>query len=404
MHIETIITPISPPSVPKQTKQITSDQDLPVSFNSLSIIEITFLNITTPVHAEMYFPTDHLPMESVGSLSIQCFENEMRADSKCIQPAATFNHTKLAELYPRLQSLTLTGVFPLNTTSNLSFPWDPLPMTLPFNLTRSNSHPQLYMERYSTPVKNSRFIRSLVVVGNLQFDISQVCPYDKQLDVLVVRNYRFSTIPADCFRPIAETISTLAYLDLTANHMVELSSDTFKGLQSLVELQLSSNHLTQLKLGLFDDLTNLRTLNLDNNRLTSIKTGTFTKLISLNRLYMHENHLSIIEHQSLPTYSHNLTFLDFRWNNLEKLPFDCITLPNLDLCDCDHNRRLSIQNLSEIISYFDPVRMYLVQPLAYYGETFSHTDVGLMHETDQSEISLRDSAVTSINYNSSWPL
>lgn len=399
LQVETIVTPLSP--LPAQ--QILPDMDFPKGLTNISHIELTFLNISSSLNIEPYLPAADTPLGAVGSLSIQCYEKENISGSRCQRHPVTLNHQNLPGLFPRLQSLTLSGVIPQNNSSSLAFPWDSSTMMLPLNLTYSKFHRHLYSGEFKIQSEDFRFTRSLVLVGRIPFDICQICPYVKQLDTLVIRSNRYSTVPSNCFWPGNGTSSLLSYLDLTSNHIVKIPLSVFKGLHSLIELQLSSNRLTEYEVGLFDDLTSLMILNLDRNNVSEIKAGTFTQLISLKKLYMHDNNnLAVIEPGSLPTFSHNLTFLDFRWCDLEKLPFDCITLPNLDLCDCDHNKRLSISNLSEIISYFDPIKMYLVQPLAYYRETFSHSDVGLMHETDQSEISLRDCAVTSIDFSNSW--
>lgn len=401
LHIETVVTPQSPPPPP----QLPADTAIPDGLTEISHLQLTFVNITDTLDIEPYLMTTQSSLRSVGSLSIQCFEGDRRANHNCTTPVVNFNHTKLPDMLPNLQALTLTGVFPLNTTANLSFPWDLKSMALPLNLTHSKFKKQLYSDGFITQKGDNKFSRDLVVAGNMLIDISQICPYERHLNVLSIRYYGLRSIPADCFTPDHGEKSQLFYIDLSRNYLTELPSTLFRGLECLTDLYMAHNPITKLEIGTFDDLSKLRTLSMDYNDIREVKNGTFTKLISLKSLFFHGNFkLTHIEPGSLPTYSHNLTFIDLRWCNLLKFPVDCVTLPNLDLCDCDHNVNLSIKNLMEIISYFDPVRMYLVQPLAYYGGTYSHSDVAPMHETDQSGIGLRDCAVTSIDYNSSWPM
>ena len=401
LHIETIITPSSPP----QTQQLPPLSTIPVGLMDVGFIQLTFVNITEPTNIEPYLMSTNIPLSSVGSLSIQCFEGDKRANRNCTKPVVNFNHTKLPELYPYLQSLTLVGVFPLQKDSNLSFPWDQGLKVLPLNLTHSMFEQQLYSDGYISQRGDNKYSRALVIIGDMRMDVTNICPYKRHLNVFALKHYGLKSIPSDCFAAAFEEKSHLFYVDLSWNYLTELPPVLIRGLETLTDLHIAHNPIRNLEVGTFDDLIKLRTLNMDYNDIQEIKAGTFSKLISLKRFFFHGNfNLTKIEYGSLPTFSHNLTFIDLRWCNLLTLPVDCITLPNLDLCDCDHNHKLSIANLWDIISYFDPVRMYLVQPLAYYGETYNHGSVGLMHETDQSELSLRDCHVTKIDFNSSWPM
>ena len=398
LHVEQVITPESPP--PSNKIQATG---IPPGVRH---IQLTFINITEPVSIESYLMITAEPLVDVGSLIVQCFEGDKEANEVCSKPVVHFNVTSLEHTFPHLQALTLCGVFTQDTVANLSFPWDPNPLLLQLNLSHSKyNQKQLYNGGFPTQSENRKFTRALVVNGDMHIDIKQICPYQRSVNMLSIKQYPSKSIPADCLTPTEGHESDLYYLDFTGTKITELPQKLFKGLSKLKALHLPGLPITNISPGTFDDMASLQTLDIDYADLREIKAGTFANLVSLRRMFLHGNHrLTIIEPNSFPIFSHNLTFVDLRWCDLHTLPVDCLRLPNLDLCDCDHNLNLSLRNLSGLISYFDPVRMYLVQPLAYYGETRSHLDVGIMHETDQSELSLRDCDVTHLDFNSSWTM
>ena len=276
-------------------------------------------------------------------------------------------------------------------------------MNLPLNLTHSKFRQRLVRDGHGLQSNNGDIIRTLVVNISAPVAVEKVCTYDRQLNTIILEGINVSYIPIDCFTPTKDKPSSTYFLDLSQNPLEHIENGTFTGLSKLESLHIRCCKLKSLQVGVFDDLTNLKLLNLDYNQLTRLSAGLFTKLASLEKLFLHYNHIHHIEHQTFPIYSHNLTFIDMKNNKLEVFPYDCLTLPNLDLCDCTNNK-ISMENFTEIISYFNPVKMYFVQPLAYYGETYNPTDVAIMHEAEQAEISLRNNNANRPTFSNSWSL
>lgn len=342
-------------------------------------------------------------MDALGSLEVQCLLQTAKK-TYCHKGQVSYDAVQLSKLFPHLQALSLAGAYPVgNAAKSLNFPWDHMPMDLPLNFSHSDFKVKQSTRGYRLNVDVHQMTRTLSVIGHAGLDIKSVCTYKKSLNNIILSHDTLTSLPPNCFSPKAKGRSVLFYLDLANNEFEKLPDTIFQGLTALETLHLSSCRITELQVGTFDDLINLQLLNLDYNILTQLRAGVFTKLISLKSLFIHQNMITHMDYQSLPAYSQNLTFVDLRWNQLITFPYDCLTLPKLSLCDCDHNH-ISIRNLSDIISYFDPIRMYLVQPLAYYGESYSYKDVSVMHETDQSEISLRDNNIRTIDFDMSWPV
>lgn len=380
----------------------------------LGFISFTFHNFSDNKSEviEDRLPYRNLSMDSVGALSIQCPRDAARdslgsyslgaySRTYCAGQQLTLNKSHLRELYPNLQSLFLAGVHSTDQREKLKFPWYIRSMTLPLNLSHSHFRQNLITDAYRQKVGSQQFVRTLGISGSTTDDIDNICPYRLQLNTLVLERNNIRYIPLNCFYPGHSQPSSLYYLDLTNNPLSRLRNGTFNGLTQLESLHLQNCELVELQPGLFDDLTNLKLLNLDSNKLEALHAGIFSKLSSLKNLFVHKNSLYHVEYHSLPIYSPNLSIVDFRSNRLLTFPYDCLTLPNLNLCDCDHNR-ISTSNLTDIVSHFNPIRMYFVQPRAFYGESYNIADIGTMHENDQSEISLRDNQIRSIDFDESW--
>ena len=367
-----------------------------------------FINLTVSGNVENVLPYHSLPMNTLASLIVQCVnqvpERSEYLKSYCTKQEVRQNITRLQHLYPHLQSLSLIGVHLADIREKFEFPWDNRTMDLPLNLSYSIFHRRLVGDGHGLRSNIRKIIRALVVNVSTSIAIEKACPYDRQLNTIIFEGINVSYIPIDCFTPTNKAEqSVLYFLELSQNPLRRLYNGTFTALTRLESLHIRCCMLTELPSGLFDDLTNLKLLNLDYNQLTKLQTGIFSKLTSLEKLYLHYNHLHHVEHQSFPIYSHNLSYIDFKNNKLESFPYDCLTLPNLDLCDCTNNN-ISMENFTEIISYFNPVKMYFVQPLAYYGETYNPTDVAIMHEAAQAKIYLRNNKVRRFAFNNKWSL
>ena len=375
--------------------------------SELRYLSLSFINLTAHGNVQDVLPYKSLPMRTLASLIIQCInlipENPVNLKRYCTKREISQNLTILRSLYPHLQALSLSGVRITDTRTKLEFPWDNQTMILPLNLTHSKFRQRLVRDGHGLQSNKSEIVRTLMVNVTSPVAIEKVCPYDRQLNTLVLEGIKLLYVPADCFTPSTSKQSTLYFLELSQNPLSRIENGTFTGLRRLESLHIRCCELQDLQVGLFDDLTNLKLLNLDYNQLTKLQAGIFSKLISLEKLYLHYNHLLHVDHQSFPIYSHNLTFIDLKNNRLGSFPYDCLTLPNLNRCDCANNN-ISMNNFTKVMSYFDPIRMYFVQPLAYYGETYNPTDVAIMHEAEQAEINLRNNTVKRFLFNDSWSL
>lgn len=372
----------------------------------LGYLSFNFLNYTNAKYIDDILPYKDIRMHTVGSLVIQCLEGIPKTDlprTYCLwKHQLNLNKSRLPVLFPELQTLYLSAVYSTELGRKLQFPWYNETMKLPFNLSHSIFRQKLAPDGYHQKFGSQKFVRTLGIAGSPSIEIDHICPFEQRLNTIVFEYNQLRSVPSECFLSREGVPSLLYYLDLTGNVLVRLHDRTFMGLNRLETLTLRRSQIIDLQAGLFDDLVNLQQLDLDHNSLTFLRAGIFSKLVSLKLLFIHDNDLYYIEDSSFPIYSPNLTFVDLRWNKLHTFPYDCLKLVNLNLCDCDHNN-ISI-NLMEIMKHFDPIQMYFVQPLAFHSESYKPTDVGIMHENDQSEIRLRNNSIRTIHFHSSWTL
>lgn len=380
-------------------------QEAPLAgLKNVNTISLTFLNFSGKVYVEKLLPTIS-PMKEIATFSVQC-QSHTTSVTYCKKGRVYYNAARLRNLFPKLQTMNLAGVYPSTTFSHLDFPWTNEYLALPFNLSYSTYERNRIKRDKLRSQEMHQYDRALTLVSNVDIILDQFCTYQKDVHTIVFIKHGARKIPSDCFnrRPLAS--SKLQYLDLSDNHFRKLPDDIFANLTELTSLHISGSKLEELQPHLFDDLIKLKVLNLDYNYVTTVSKGLFANLISLETLFFHQNLLKSIEYPSFPAYSFNLTFVDLRWNKLESLPYDCLTLPNLERCDCDHNQ-ISFKNrssLKEVMLVFNPVRMYQVQPLAYYGAAKRSADNGPMNENDQHQISLRDNKIQEIQFNNSWSM
>ena len=389
------------------TSSFKSSQSFLKGLSELRYISLVFLNITEKSNVQQVLPYNHLPIQTLGTFIVQCIQEDKkgfaRSRTYCSNKEVSLNTTDLRRHYLHLQTLSFNGVHLVDERVQLQFPWDSLSMDLPLNMSHSKYRQRLVRDGHSLHSGSQQIIRSLVVNVSTPVVIENICPYERQLNTVVLEGIDLRYIPLKCFTPEKSNQTKLFFLELFENPLHHIINGTFSGLTKLESLHLRYCKLQELKVGIFDNLVNLKLLNLDFNQLKVLQSGVFSKLVSLENLFLHYNDLYHVDYHSLPIFSRNLIFVDFKNNKLESFPYDCLTLPNLGLCDCDNNS-ISIHNLKEVISYFDPVEMYFVQPLAYYGESYNPTDVAIMHETDQAEINLRNNEVKSVLFNNNWSM
>ncbi|XP_067935780.1 toll-like receptor 13 [Watersipora subatra] len=342
-------------------------------------------------------------MTSVGSFEVTCYHESLHTSRVyCDHSMIPYQPSLLPLIFPHLQTLSLAGVYPQNTESKLGFPWDQNNKKLPLNLSESRLNQELPNDKNHADI-HGIFSRSYASAHNRAKSACSTCPYERLLNSVIFSNNSLLHIPFDCFNPGPAMRSSLQVLDLSKNNLTVIQNKTFDKLSRLENLHLSHNSLTDLQIGLFDDLVRLRVLNLCHNVMRNLRTGLFSKLKSLTELYVYANRLVHTEHQTLPIYSPNLLLVDLRWNELQHLPADCFTLPNLFACDCRANE-ISLNNFMDIVAQFDPVKMAMVEPMAYYGQPYSQTRIGGMHQNGQRIVKLGENRVEGIGFNDTWPL
>lgn len=141
-----------------------------------------------------------------------------------------------------------------------------------------------------------------------------------------------------------EAYSSLEWLDLSHNFIVEIKPHCFTesrlmtalslrgnrlgtldqsdliGLTGLVDLDLSQNSIDNISEGAFQHQTNLQSLNLTNNRLSSLSSQIFLGSVkeTLRTLYLAHNLLSTVPREAL-TGLVDLDVLDLSYNNIMKV-------------------------------------------------------------------------------------
>ena len=394
LEVEMILT-----SQPLFVQETISNQ-LP-GLSDVGFISINILNSIIKLSLHSILPYENVSMKSVGSLEVQCYSESITANRVyCDRGTIAYQPSLLQLIFPHLQTLSLGGVYPQDTGSNLSFPWDESNKKLPLNLSESRLNQELPNDKTHLKLRGI-FSRSYAIVNNIGLNVSNFCPFHRPLNVIILGRNALRNIPSDCFTPSSTELSTLQILDLSRNDIVKFQYGIFDRLESLEVLHAPDCKLKEVQTGLFDDLVRLKVLNLDKNAIQSLGAGLFSKLKSLEELYLHNNNISHMEHQTLPIYSLNLVMVDLRWNRLKDLPADCFTLPNLYACDCRMNE-ISLKNLMNTVAQFDPIKMAMVEPLAYYGQSYSRIKVGGMHQTAQTTFSLVGNKVKTIEFNNSW--
>ncbi|KAL1505524.1 hypothetical protein ABEB36_005070 [Hypothenemus hampei] len=202
------------------------------------------------------------------------------------------------------------------------------------------------------------FNRITALSGNILSSLAQ------KLTKLVISTNVVRELPNATF----QQFTNLRYLNLRRNYLTSLSGNTFLGLESSLEqlylsdnrimtfpdppialpalkiLDLSNNHLTELSKSSFQLLPSLKELNLSNNfHLTKVP-STFlkdlTKLEIVDFSYCGLRGLS----QELLLRSSSLKYVRLDHNNISEIPDNAfVNMPNLTLIDLSFNNISSIK-------------------------------------------------------------
>ncbi|XP_047495011.1 oplophorus-luciferin 2-monooxygenase non-catalytic subunit-like [Penaeus chinensis] len=115
--------------------------------------------------------------------------------------------------------------------------------------------------------------------------------------------------------------SSLEFLKLDSNPLLELTANTFADARYLRALYLNDASLKEVPVGLFDGLNHLQELYLMGNQIQTLSSGTFNlNSKSLIILALAGNAISQVEQNAFGTSLSNTVILDFRANSLTDLP------------------------------------------------------------------------------------
>lgn len=152
----------------------------------------------------------------------------------------------------------------------------------------------------------------------------------------------------------------LSLLDLSHNHLRNLSDKTFETSFGLKHLDLSYNFIGNLRFGTLSCLYHLEHLNLKSTNMSYVQPGTFTYQQRLVSLDLSENKLRKINfHHSMPIQCH-LKSLRLNKNRLKELKgLRNGLLPRLNLLDIQDNK-FNCTYLQHFMKHFNFDNIHLV--------------------------------------------
>lgn len=155
-------------------------------------------------------------------------------------------------------------------------------------------------------------------------------------------------------------------LDLSANKIRTLNSESFGYLDSLEHLDLSLNYLCHLPFGVFKHLDTLKELNLAHNKLRSLTVSSFSGLTNLIKLNISNNRLAEFDAVALLPFMH-ISTLDLSRNSLFFLDSHAVhaSAPTLSVVVIDDNL-WSCTLLQNMIQSFKSVRISVETKLGRY--------------------------------------
>ncbi|XP_030750598.1 protein artichoke-like [Sitophilus oryzae] len=146
----------------------------------------------------------------------------------------------------------------------------------------------------------------------------------EQINYLSLTYNNLTSIPE-----LSKNLSNLISLDLSNNKIESISlGASLRTLPNLEVLNLSANCLTQIRTESFKQVTNLKRLDLSRNNLSSLENGTFDTLGSLQHLNLSYNKIEVLSEESFSRLG-LLQQLDVSWNMLTCVAPGSLQLPSL---------------------------------------------------------------------------
>ncbi|KAG5872135.1 hypothetical protein JTB14_013606 [Gonioctena quinquepunctata] len=128
------------------------------------------------------------------------------------------------------------------------------------------------------------------------------------------RNIHLSNIPVT----LLHKLPNLQVFDMTYGGIKFLSQEFFKNSSSIQEIILAHNSIQELNDGVFSTLLNISTIDLSYNNITNIKSGAFVNVMNIRELILRGNQLSSFKGEFFNTGT-SLEVLDLSENQLSYL-------------------------------------------------------------------------------------
>ena len=176
-----------------------------------------------------------------------------------------------------------------------------------------------------------------------------------KLSHLDLSNNHITNISVESFRNLTD----LASLLLNDNQIVSLSAHLFKYCNRLLYLELSNNNISNLDRKTFEDLFLLMILSLDNNKINDLS-NFLIRLANLQRLYVSKNRIVSIVASNFPR---NIEVINLQMNRLYRIgkhTFKYLTyLKEVDLSYNNLGPEISPEDISITHSHLKKTTLYL---------------------------------------------
>jgi len=146
-----------------------------------------------------------------------------------------------------------------------------------------------------------------------QIDSLLISYANDSLYALFIQQSPLSHVPRSLCR-----LTTLTYLQLWWNRLVELPNNCFMDFHRLMTLHANNNDITKLPNGVFDGINQLTYLNLNNNKIADLPDGVFDGMVQITELDLSFNQIAELPNSIFSNMS-NLTSLYLHGNNIAAL-------------------------------------------------------------------------------------
>ncbi|XP_019727152.1 leucine-rich alpha-2-glycoprotein-like isoform X1 [Hippocampus comes] len=246
---------------------------------------------------------------NIRSFSAEIISTPMKVFGAVLVFLAYFGHATsacpaLCQCYPRRAEVVCNEV-PLTVFPVESLPENTSTLTIQFtNITSIseqdlNATPRLkQLHLFSNHLNNlsSHLLRGVPLLTTLDLTGNKLSHLPAEvfshapLQILVLKNNLVEKADA-AWLP---DNSDLTWLDVSGNHLTNISGDFLQKMPHLENLDLSNNHLVKILANSLDPLIKLDRLNLQNNKLDSLDASLFESTRNLTYLFLSRNRLTYL--------------------------------------------------------------------------------------------------------------